>query len=67
MRSCSRRERASTSTDVQLSAGDWRTKGCESWAKEWLKSEIDGQSAGGVTVTIKDTEGDCEVGMRKSK
>lgn len=66
-RECSRKLEKWTSADVQFRRLDWRTKGCEGWAKEWLKTEIDGQSVGGVTVTVKDTEGDCEVGMRKSK
>lgn len=53
--------------DTSLFCSDWRTKGCEAWAKTWLKTEIDGVEVDGVSVSVKDTEGDCEVGMRKSK
>ncbi|SGY77456.1 BQ5605_C005g03642 [Microbotryum silenes-dioicae] len=46
----------------------WRTKGCESWAKDWFRKELIGVEAEGVRIdSVKDVEGDCEVGMRKSK
>ncbi|KAK4053112.1 Co-chaperone [Microbotryomycetes sp. JL201] len=45
----------------------WRTKGVEPWAKDWFHQQIDGLSHDGVTLKLKDCEGDCELGMRKSK
>ncbi|KAK4058692.1 Co-chaperone [Microbotryomycetes sp. JL221] len=45
----------------------WRTKGVEPWAKDWFHQQIDGLSHEGVSLKLKDCEGDCELGMRKSK
>ncbi|GJN88415.1 hypothetical protein Rhopal_001381-T1 [Rhodotorula paludigena] len=46
----------------------WRTKGVEPWAKEWFSTNLVGTEANGVAVDeVTDTEGDCELGMRKSK
>ncbi|KAJ8295577.1 YTH domain-containing family protein [Rhodotorula toruloides] len=46
----------------------WRTKGCEPWAKEWFAEKLTGIEANGVSITeVQDVEGDCELGMRKSK
>lgn len=46
----------------------WRTKGVESWAKEWFTIHLVGTEANGVTIdAVTDVEGDAEVGMRKSK
>ncbi|KAM0792511.1 hypothetical protein ACM66B_005181 [Microbotryomycetes sp. NB124-2] len=45
----------------------WRTKGVEPWAKDWFHQQIDGLSHDGVTLKLKNCEGDCELGMRKSK
>ncbi|GAA5915656.1 hypothetical protein JCM8208_005907 [Rhodotorula glutinis] len=57
---------------AQLSSGiknwHWRTKGVEGWAKEWFASNLTGVEADGVAVEeVTDVEGDCELGMRKSK
>ncbi|KAM0753653.1 activator of Hsp90 ATPase [Meredithblackwellia eburnea MCA 4105] len=46
----------------------WRTKGVEPWAKEWFIKELTGTEANGVSIDkVTDVEGDCELGMRKSK
>ncbi|SCZ97040.1 BZ3500_MvSof-1268-A1-R1_Chr4-2g06949 [Microbotryum saponariae] len=38
------------------------------WAKDWFRKELIGVEAEGVRIdSVKDVEGDCEVGMRKSK
>ncbi|SCV69539.1 BQ2448_2559 [Microbotryum intermedium] len=38
------------------------------WAKDWFRKELVGIEAEGVRIdSVKDVEGDCEVGMRKSK
>ena len=52
---------------IGLKNWHWRSKNVEPWAKSWLAERINGVQADGVTVTLKDTEGDCELGMRKSK
>ncbi|GAA5931757.1 AHA1 family protein [Sporobolomyces koalae] len=46
----------------------WRTKGVEPWAKQWFTDNLVGTEAKGVTISaVTDVEGDCELGMRKSK
>ncbi|GAA5996496.1 hypothetical protein JCM5350_002341 [Sporobolomyces pararoseus] len=46
----------------------WRTKGVEPWAKQWFIDNLVGTSANGVEIAeVSDVEGDCELGMRKSK
>lgn len=47
---------------------DWRTKGVEPWAKQWFTENLVGTEANGVSIVeVTDVEGDCELGMRKSK
>ncbi|GAA6060553.1 hypothetical protein JCM10212_006917 [Sporobolomyces blumeae] len=46
----------------------WRTKGVEPWAKQWFIDHCVGTEANGVSIVeVTDVEGDCELGMRKSK
>ncbi|GAA6011650.1 hypothetical protein JCM11491_004721 [Sporobolomyces phaffii] len=46
----------------------WRTKGVEPWAKQWFIDNLVGTEANGVKIVeVTDVEGDCELGMRKSK
>ncbi|GAA5882535.1 hypothetical protein JCM16303_002029 [Sporobolomyces ruberrimus] len=46
----------------------WRTKGVEPWAKQWFIDNLVGTEANGVEIIeVTDVEGDCELGMRKSK
>ncbi|GAA5829502.1 hypothetical protein JCM11251_000181 [Rhodosporidiobolus azoricus] len=46
----------------------WRTKGVETWAKGYWQEQLTGVEADGVVVDeVTDVEGDCELGMRKSK
>ncbi|GAA5890315.1 hypothetical protein JCM6882_008792 [Rhodosporidiobolus microsporus] len=46
----------------------WRTKGVETWARDYWKEQLAGIEADGVVVDeVTDVEGDCELGMRKSK
>ncbi|GAA5970099.1 hypothetical protein JCM11641_000267 [Rhodosporidiobolus odoratus] len=46
----------------------WRTKGVETWAKQYWAENLQGVEADGVVVDeVTDVEGDCELGMRKSK
>ncbi|BGP14027.1 hypothetical protein JCM10213_005612 [Rhodosporidiobolus nylandii] len=46
----------------------WRTKGVEPWAKQWFETNLAGVEADGVAIEeVTDVEGDCELGMRKSK
>jgi len=45
----------------------WRNARAEAYAKEWLTAEITKLEVEGLKVASVDVEGDCEVGMRKSK
>lgn len=45
----------------------WKMKNTAPWAESWLAERINDVQADGVAVKFKDIEGDCELGMRKSK
>ncbi|GAA6026867.1 hypothetical protein JCM8097_005918 [Rhodosporidiobolus ruineniae] len=46
----------------------WKNKGVEPWAKKYWAEKLPGTEANGVVVEeVTDSEGDAEVGMRKSK
>jgi hypothetical protein len=58
----------SLSNGSRIFSIDWRTKGVEPWAKQWFIDNLVGTEANGVEIIeVTDVEGDCEVGMRKSK
>jgi len=46
----------------------WRTKDCKNWAKTWFDEQLVRCSVDGVKIdNVRSLDGDCEVGMRKSK
>lgn len=46
----------------------WRSKDCRPWAASWFKAELPQVSTSKTRiVSVKDVEGDADVGMRKSK
>jgi len=46
----------------------WQTKNYLSWARSWFEQELVKCSADGVHIdSVRAVDGDCEVGMRKSK
>lgn len=63
-----RLERGSMSMSSGIKNWHWRSKDCRPWATSWFKAELPSASTSTTRITsVKDVEGDADVGMRKSK